>query len=86
MLGCAHLITKKTSPEQAINFKIRGGLYRTGHKAVHPEDPQWNFSDGVQDSYGTCLPPYENALGEREPSTWARRPEPNFYSFGGWCP
>ena len=57
--------------------------------AIHawrPVDPQMSFSDEFTDSYGICLPPYQNTIGEREPSIWAGPPEPNFHSYGGWCP
>ena len=34
-------------------------------------DPQTAFSGAFTDSYGICLPPYQNTIGEREPSIWA---------------
>ena len=58
---------------------------QVGH-AWRPVDPQMQLSGRFHDSHGICLPPYQNTLGEREPSIWAGPPEPNFHSYGGWCP
>ena len=57
-----------------------------GTSYVETRKPPNGISGGFHDSYGICLPPYQNTIGEREPSIWAGPCEPNFHSYGGWCP
>ena len=63
----------------------RCGTLGAAH-AWRPVDPQMQLSDAFHDSHGICLPPYQNTIGEQEPSIWAGPCEPNFHSYGGWCP
>ena len=49
-------------------------------------DHAWRLVGHFTHSHGICLPPYQNTIGEREPSILDGPLELNFHSYGGWCP